>query len=98
MKKLFAILVSGFVLFGTGCATARTGYVLMKECKIPPSVTDCSLVYRHDYETKQELYFGRGVSKIPCEQMRKLLKGKECMESYRIKTKQNMNEGSDIRL
>ena len=93
MKKLFGIFILMIAFFATGCmATMRTRNISMEKCKIPPSVTECHLVYYHNYETKQERYNGVIKIKIPCERMRELMKGRNCTGEYNVYTKPEEKE------
>ncbi|MBU4421533.1 hypothetical protein L6259_03710 [Candidatus Parcubacteria bacterium] len=88
MRNLFGVFVLMVAFFVSGCmATMRTKNIAMEECKIPPSVTECHLVYYHNYETKQERYNGVVKSKVTCKMMRKLMKGRHCTGEYKIYTK-----------
>ena len=97
MKKILTVLILGFVFMMVGCATARTGHILRKDCKVPPSVTDCRLVYYHDYESKHHIYNKVVASNISCEQLRVLLKDRKCVEKYKITTKPDTNKNPGIR-
>jgi len=70
----------------------RTKNVSMEECKIPPSVIECNLVYYHNYETKKERYNGVIKIKIPCKKMRELMDGRHCVGKYKIYIKSDSKE------
>ncbi len=96
MKKIFIVLFLGLMFMVVGCAAVRTGHILRKDCKVPKIATDCQLVYHHNYQINRESYEAVGISKISCKEIKRLLKGRQCIEKYKITIKSDINENPDM--